>query len=311
MNDELNYADKLIQKLKEIPEVYIYPTYNKTLYDIEAEEVNEIEAEQFGDVRFKPSKEELVKLHREFNKEVRVNNYNFAHSLTYIKDLHNDFNPIYEDKIALHITGAYNLRNGIKIFYDYHPEANPDPLEKLDILPKETLDEVQEYCQFQKNMIHEILRCLSGLIPEDLEIDNLDEPVKDENDTRIFINLKPEKIRNYFSFLVQETNTSQKIMRGEDLDYFLNKNFQGFPNASTTRNLTFELIAASHLQYIIYTFYRKNADLKEYKRERWAQLLKDTFPTKFNGNLKVIGSNFKKNDSVFHKFDELGLDLPE
>ena len=153
---------------------------------------------------------------------------------------------------------------------------------------------------------------MNTYLQDDSEIESLEEPIKDERDPRIFVNLKPQKIREYFSFLIQETKQKSPIMNEKDFEYFLSKNFQGFPRTSESRKLTFELIAASHLQHVIYNFYRKYGH-KKYSRERWAELLKVNFPTKYTGEIKTIASNFKKDstDSTLHKFNDLELQLPE
>ena len=101
-------------------------------------------------------------------------------------------------------------------------------------------------------------------------------------------------------------------MSKDDFEYFLSLNFQGFPKISTARNLSFDLIAAKHMQYLVYLFYRQYAK-GSYNRETWAKLLKETFPNVYTGKIKSIASNFKKenDNSTKYKFEDLALSLPK
>ncbi len=315
MSIELKDKDALSKNLTHKPEVFISDIEQNYFQDSETGEWEEVEYQQYGEIRFKPSQKGLLNLFEKFKDELKKNGYiDGFKTYKYLKELYDEIHPVSNEFLDFKKTtnGIFNFRNGINIFYDHYPELNPKHIENLDILPKEALEKIQEYCLFQKNIIDEILIYLNEQIPENLDIESFDEQTNDENDTRIFIKHGSEFVKNYFSFFVKETNTREQILSDKDFGYFLSKNFQGFPKVSTKEELSFHLIDGNHLQFIVYNFYRKYSSTKEYPRFKWAELLKSTFPTKYGGRLEFIETNFKKDkyNSTQNKFEEIGLELP-
>lgn len=126
---------------------------------------------------------------------------------------------------------------------------------------------------------------------------------------RIDLDLEPLEIRNFFSFLTQPTSRGT-IMSEEDLNYFLNKNFAGFPVNISERTISFSVLKNVDISFIIFKFYEKFDPRKKYKPLRWAQLLHESFPSKFTGQVAVTKSNLKQNTSTINKLNSFDIVHP-
>ncbi|MCY1720427.1 hypothetical protein OU798_08755 [Prolixibacteraceae bacterium Z1-6] len=313
MVEALKYTDKLYQALTAAPKLYFAFKHVESIFDHETGTLIEVPADPAVLVSEKPSKEELRALTNSFIQELRVNRYQFSNFNLYLKNLYDSFKSLVEKENYTVGDNVYSFRKEIEIFFDYHPEANPDPLHSYEKLPQKSLLEVESYCKFQEDLLKDILLWINKIAGYVFESEELNTYIKDQSDSRIFIAAGPDAISSYFSVLNQDTNEGRPILRDDDFKYFLGINFQGFSKIEQNRVLSFYLIKAKHMQYLVYKFYQQYSDIKEYSRTRWAELLKNTFPQQYKGDIDNIASNFKKDttDAAKNKFEDLGLTLPE
>lgn len=316
---DFTYADRLYDYLKGIQEVFIYPIFGSIEFDVSTGESFEIKEDSFGNIHFTPSKKELTLIFNGLIKEVRSNKYQHDIDLNlYAKKLYSAFyqlnNEFYDWEKD---NESYILRTDIKIYYDLqHKEFKTDSLLNFNELPKTVKNTISQHYIFQKNIIEQVLEYIKQYIPdEDNIVDASIVEVQDdclslgESDTRINLGIEPEVIRSFFSFLKHDT-AEGRIISDEDFEYFLNRNFFGFPINQDNRTLSFLVIKNVDFIFIIFKFYKKFGGLKSYNRTIWAHLLHDSFPLQFTGMLETTVSNLKKNNSTVQKLVSLNISHP-
>jgi|GEM_PF-5087246 len=319
MADIFEYATNLYKLLKEDPKIYISPNIIPVKIDPDDETVLEYKDDLYGYINFKPPENELLINFKKFKNEFRNHKYRDGYNINKIISRHLElFTPLLDKYHDISISREMRpLHNGIEVYYS---EGMPGDSRKIDNLFKElpirVLKIITDYCKMQKIIINNVIEIAKNSIDQQqkntvINKDSVEIPQLDPNDDRIYMGMPLSEIRDFFSFLSQETKHERRIMSEDDLEYFLNMNFSGFPRNTISKEITFNLIGNVDFQYIIFHFYNKFNGPIPIKRNKWAELLKNSFPSKFNGTIDNIAKNFKDNFlPTSQKLNALGLSHP-
>jgi hypothetical protein len=140
---------------------------------------------------------------------------------------------------------------------------------------------VHEFSDRMSAIIHDIQEKLTVGYP-DLS--------SDSTDKRIACRASAEEIRNYFYRLDRQNNDGEQILTREEIDRFLQANFQCF-EINTEKQILKPKLSGDDIKYFIFIFI-KNYD-QGGNRLTYEQLCKENFVQFENTTIDTIRSNFR------------------